>query len=856
PQTLNSGGTTGLEATSNLSTTISSLTNNGTTFVNSGGTFTITDVTNEAGTFRLEAYDVNTPLSLNDLVVNGGTVTHGNNSTAQTHIVNISAANINVGASGSINVDELGYDGGPDYTDGEGPGAGQGAGGFVTVGGGAHGGDGGDGTEVGGTAYCTISDVDTIGSGGGGGSSGGVGGNGGGLIELNVSDTLTVNGTITANGGDGSAGYAGGGAGGGIKINTVTWAGTPAGNIAADGGDGAGDGGGGGGCIQIVYSTSSISSGDLSVAGGSGADNGSVGLTSYSLSNTAPTVSTALATTGQNTDGTGLYNFTFSVDDDDDDTLSVQVECGDSSYADIDIYSAGGGGSSFDNNAATYQITGINTSSGAVDMTLQVATQSTIDDTDTSNFQCRVTPYDGTSTGTASALTGLSLDNLDPSASNDASFSIVSDADSNGIANIGDTIRLNAGTESTGDTVTWSFVSTGVTGEASLTAGTESSAIIAGSFDLAADTPININVADDSGNSVTAQTATSPVLDNQPPSFSSNGTLSLSTDLNSDGIAGIGDKVTLSGATVSSSDSDSFTINLSALTGDSSVSMGSPSTVASGSQSGSQTYTITATDNAGNTATTASDAITVYNFARTVGFSAATSSVSEGGGTATITLSLDSASGANTTINYSVGGTATSGFDYIAPSGSATILAGNTSTTITITIGADTDVEDTETIALSITGATGATASGTTTHTLSIIDDDTESSSSNGGGSSGGNSGGGDSSSDSSSDSSGDSESSDSSSEEASDSDDTDGESSEESEEDSEDEDDEPVEVPAFLDDAEDDEDEDDSPSDFSNDDDLRGSADEDSSDDEESSEEDNVNSDTNTSNLILDIFN
>ncbi|MBI5414935.1 S-layer homology domain-containing protein, partial [Candidatus Peregrinibacteria bacterium] len=77
------------------------------------------------------------------------------------------------------------------------------------------------------------------------------------------------------------------------------------------------------------------------------------------------------------------------------------------------------------------------------------------------------------------------------------------------------------------------------------------------------------------------------------------------------------DKVTLSGVTISEADLSAVSINVSALTGQSALAMGSESTVvmAGALDSPTQTFIITITDDAGNTSTTSSDAISVDNIA-------------------------------------------------------------------------------------------------------------------------------------------------------------------------------------------------------------------------------------------------
>jgi hypothetical protein len=99
------------------------------------------------------------------------------------------------------------------------------------------------------------------GSAGGGGN--GVGGNGGGVVAVEASKTVTLNGLITADGGTPPTynSNAGCGSGGSIYIRCRTFAGTSAGVLRANGGDNSGSvnngGGGGGGRIAVwrLYDT-------------------------------------------------------------------------------------------------------------------------------------------------------------------------------------------------------------------------------------------------------------------------------------------------------------------------------------------------------------------------------------------------------------------------------------------------------------------------------------------------------------------------------------------------------------------------------------------------------------------------
>ncbi|MBT6253750.1 hypothetical protein HOI83_00740, partial [Candidatus Uhrbacteria bacterium] len=196
------------------------------------------------------------------------------------------------GGGASIDVDSKGCPGDPNGGNGSSPsssnvcgtntGHGLGAYSYGKGGGaGGHGGVGGAGsTHAGGATYGSATNPIFFGSGAGSGR-GSDSGDGGGVVILNVTGTLTLNGDISANGGDGpisGTGEAGGGgAGGSVNVTTATMAG--GGNIFVDGGIGGDDdngggnddgGGGGGGRIALSYATSSftISSTTLSADGG------------------------------------------------------------------------------------------------------------------------------------------------------------------------------------------------------------------------------------------------------------------------------------------------------------------------------------------------------------------------------------------------------------------------------------------------------------------------------------------------------------------------------------------------------------------------------------------------------------
>jgi fibronectin-binding autotransporter adhesin len=123
-------------------------------------------------------------------------------------------------------------------------------------------------------------------------------------------------------------------------------------------------------------------------------------------------------------------------------------------------------------------------------------------------------------------------------------------------------------------------------------------------------------------------------------------------------------------------------------------------------ESGTQTATVTLTDN---------DAAPTLSIADT--------SVTEGNSgttTMTFTATLDAASGKTVTVDYATSnGTATAGSDYTAASGTLTFSPGETSKTFTVTVSGDTTSESDETVTATLSNANNATISdGTATGTI------------------------------------------------------------------------------------------------------------------------------------------
>ncbi|MEI6588089.1 MAG: polymer-forming cytoskeletal protein, partial [Candidatus Moraniibacteriota bacterium] len=189
--------------------------------------------------------------------------------------INVSAANISTDSSSSVNGDYQGYIGSNGII-GNGPGGGafSADNGWYNAGGGGHGGKGGDGyvwnhDVAGGVVNDGETNPVSPGSGGG------VLGNGGGVIRLNASNVLTINGMISANG-ESTSGS--GGAGGSIWCSGTTITGTGL-TVRADGGTGVPtNGGGGGGRISFTgFSSFSAVVTSVSVSGGTGNQNGAEG---------------------------------------------------------------------------------------------------------------------------------------------------------------------------------------------------------------------------------------------------------------------------------------------------------------------------------------------------------------------------------------------------------------------------------------------------------------------------------------------------------------------------------------------------------------------------------------------------
>jgi DNA/RNA endonuclease G (NUC1) len=115
----------------------------------------------------------------------------------------------------------------------------------------------------------------------------------------------------------------------------------------------------------------------------------------------------------------------------------------------------------------------------------------------------------------------------------------------------------------------------------------------------------------------------------------------------------------------------------------------------------------------------------------TLQFSAATYSVNEDGGSATITVTRTGGSSGAVSVNYSTvagGSSATAGDDYVATSSTVSFADGDTANkTFTVTVNDDTTFEGNETVNLALSSPTGgATLGSPSTAVLTIVENDAQ----------------------------------------------------------------------------------------------------------------------------------
>jgi len=186
----------------------------------------------------------------------------------------IVSPNVQVAFDGELSVSEQGSS------------AGSGTGAGFEGSGASYGGCGGESSKSSSPSVSMVGDIfaaSASGSGGGNTSSGGTGGRGGGLLQLDVTNLLTLQGSISSNG-QGGVNGGGGGSGGAVSINVQHIIGS--GNVSVSGGNATnGGGGGGGGRVIMIVQKSNNFTGDYLLSGGSavGGSSGGGSGTAYIL---------------------------------------------------------------------------------------------------------------------------------------------------------------------------------------------------------------------------------------------------------------------------------------------------------------------------------------------------------------------------------------------------------------------------------------------------------------------------------------------------------------------------------------------------------------------------------------------
>ncbi len=275
-------GLAGLELNPNLAQeqTFTVISNTETTITVdvSGGTY-LTDVAQPgdpyAGVYRFDNVFLRRGGFMvgGDRLVVGGTVRideygalthHDATLTWESHL-DLSAARIEVAASGRIDADARGYLGG--YRGGN-DASGQTLGnvdGSDWRAGGSYGGLGGTTSGTPNPVYGGATGPAELGSGGAGSSYNYDGGDGGGWLKIRATD-IVMDGAITSRGAPGSGYQSGSGSGGAVDIECASISG--AGSIAADGG--GDDVGGGGGRVAVRCDANQLDGSKITARGGTG----------------------------------------------------------------------------------------------------------------------------------------------------------------------------------------------------------------------------------------------------------------------------------------------------------------------------------------------------------------------------------------------------------------------------------------------------------------------------------------------------------------------------------------------------------------------------------------------------------
>ncbi|SDE48109.1 Calx-beta domain-containing protein [Pedobacter soli] len=251
-------------------------------------------------------------------------------------------------------------------------------------------------------------------------------------------------------------------------------------------------------------------------------------------------------------------------------------------------------------------------------------------------------------------------------------------------------------------------------------------------FSFTASGNASLNIADDDNTPANLAVSISKTTDAAEPA--TNGTFSMSLPTGVTAAEDITVVYSVSGTATAGTDYTALSGSAVILAGQTSVSVpvlvkndniieGTETVVATLTGATSANFSFTATGNA--SLNIADDDNTAANLAISI---SKTADAAEPASNGTFSISLPTGVTAteDITVAYTVSGTATAGTDYTALSGSAVILAGQTSVNVPVLVKNDNIIEGTETVVATLTGATSANFSFTVggNASLKIADDD------------------------------------------------------------------------------------------------------------------------------------
>jgi carbon monoxide dehydrogenase subunit G len=283
---------------------------------------------------------------------------------------------------------------------------------------------------------------------------------------------------------------------------------------------------------------------------------------------------------------------------------------------------------------------------------------------------------------------------------------------------------------------------TGVSGTVTIAAGATSATfdvpVLADTFDEASETatltlsnPSNATISDATGTLTIVDDDDTPSLSINDVSYTESGsagnatfTVTLSAASGQDIEV---DYTTSNGTAASGSDYTASTGTVTILAGNTTQTFTVP-VLADTLDEASETATLTLSNASNATISDATGTLTIVDDDDAPTLSIGDISFTEATGDATLTVTLSEVSGQDVVVSYATSDdTATAGTDYTAGTGTITIPAGSTSATFNVAVTGDSIDEPNETVNVTLSNPTGATiADGTAVLTINDDDDSTD----------------------------------------------------------------------------------------------------------------------------------